>query len=181
YLAWLRSTVLENLSLTVMKRGFQRDSGESIVHVDEIKTSLGRTSIIDIDGFLFFYMLNHIHPYEIVNGVVEFQGVPEEVKTEQKDKDVEEKGVLAWLIPLNNKEISDKDLRFQDTLLLIEEPKGFKIDFIFEQSPYFKNTILTKTYHMIDEDEHILEKAIQTEIKWYPGKYLTHQILRKSQ
>ena len=53
------------------------------------KTSLGRTSIIDIDGFLFFYMLNHIHPYEIVNGVVEFQGVPEEVKTEQKDKDVE--------------------------------------------------------------------------------------------
>lgn len=46
----------------------------------------------------------------------------------------------------------------------IEEPKGFKTDFIFDQSPYFKNTILTKTYHMIDEDEHILEKAIQYDL-----------------
>ncbi|CAG7892951.1 unnamed protein product, partial [Brassica rapa] len=40
-----------------------------------------------------------------------------------------------------------------------EEPKE-NLEFIFDQSPHFKNTVLTKTYHMIDEDEHILEKAI---------------------
>ena len=42
----------------------------------------------------------------------------------------------------------------------IEEPKGFKLEFFFDQNPYFKNTLLTKAYHMIDEDEPILEKAI---------------------
>ena len=32
---------------------------------------------------------------------------------------------------------------------------------------------------MIDEDEPILEKAIGTEIEWYPGKCLTQKILKK--
>lgn len=42
----------------------------------------------------------------------------------------------------------------------IDDPKGFKLDFFFDPNPYFKNSVLTKTYHMIDEDEPILEKAI---------------------
>ena len=42
---------------------------------------------------------------------------------------------------------------------MLENPKGFKIDFFFDSNPYFKNAILTKTYHMIDEDEPILEKS----------------------
>jgi len=42
----------------------------------------------------------------------------------------------------------------------IDNPKGFKLDFFFDTNPYFKNSVLTKTYHMIDEDEPILEKAI---------------------
>lgn len=42
----------------------------------------------------------------------------------------------------------------------IENPKGFKLEFFFEENPFFKNKVLTKTYHMIDEDEPILEKAI---------------------
>ncbi|KAH0898331.1 hypothetical protein HID58_047899 [Brassica napus] len=108
YLAWLRSAVLENLSLTVMKRGSQRDSGESIFHLDEIKTSLGRTSIIDIDDFI------------------------SKNKTKGSDKDVEEKGVLdSWLLPLNNKEISDKDLRFQDTLLFMISSSYLLFDVFF--------------------------------------------------
>lgn len=43
----------------------------------------------------------------------------------------------------------------------IDDPKGFKLEFFFENNTYFKNTLLTKTYHMIDEDEPILEKAIR--------------------
>lgn len=42
----------------------------------------------------------------------------------------------------------------------IDNPKGFKLEFFFDTNPYFKNSVLTKTYHMIDEDEPILEKAI---------------------
>ena len=42
----------------------------------------------------------------------------------------------------------------------IDNPKGFKLEFFFETNPFFKNAVLTKTYHMIDEDEPILEKAI---------------------
>ncbi|KAL6184301.1 hypothetical protein ACLB2K_045704 [Fragaria x ananassa] len=61
----------------------------------------------------------------------------------------------------------------------IDEPKGFKLEFFFNANPYFKNSVLTKTYHMIDDDEPILEKAIGTEIDWYPGKSLTQKILKK--
>ncbi|KAF2537748.1 hypothetical protein F2Q68_00021898 [Brassica cretica] len=38
---------------------------------------------------------------------------------------------------------------------------------------------LTKAYHMIDEDEPLLEKAIGREIDWYPGKCSTQKILKK--
>ncbi|KAH0888857.1 hypothetical protein HID58_051286, partial [Brassica napus] len=36
-----------------------------------------------------------------------------------------------------------------------------------------------QAYHMIDEDEPLLEKAIGREIDWYPGKCLTQKILKK--
>ena len=42
----------------------------------------------------------------------------------------------------------------------IDDPKGFKLEFFFDTNSYFKNSVLTKTYHMIDDDEPILEKAI---------------------
>lgn len=42
----------------------------------------------------------------------------------------------------------------------IEDPKGFKLEFFFDTNPFFKNSVLTKTYHMVDEDDPILEKAI---------------------
>nr|ACR35392.1 unknown [Zea mays] len=61
----------------------------------------------------------------------------------------------------------------------IEDPKGFKLDFFFDTNPFIKNSVLTKTYHMVDEDDLILEKAIGTEIEWYPGKNLTQKILKK--
>ncbi|KAG4384838.1 hypothetical protein GLYMA_13G349200v4 [Glycine max] len=61
----------------------------------------------------------------------------------------------------------------------IDDPKGFKLDFYFDSNPYFKNSVLTKTYHMIDDDDPILEKAIGTEIEWHPGKCLTQKVLKK--
>ncbi|XVE70617.1 hypothetical protein DITRI_Ditri10aG0085800 [Diplodiscus trichospermus] len=129
--------------------------------------------------------------YDIVNGVVEPEGIPNEAAMDQgEDKAVEEKGVPDfWLTAMKNNEVLSDEITERDEGALkylkdikwyrIEEPKGFKLEFYFDTNPYFKSTVLTKTYHMIDEDEPILEKAIGTEIEWYPGKCLTQKLLKK--
>ncbi|GJM89591.1 hypothetical protein PR202_ga05799 [Eleusine coracana subsp. coracana] len=138
--------------------------------------------------------------YEIVNGVVEVEGVTkesaDEAPAEQKPADETpadqkaEKGVPDfWLNAMKNHEILAEEIQERDEEALkylkdikwyrITEPKGFKLEFYFDTNPFFKNSVLTKTYHMIDEDEPILEKAIGTEIEWYPGKCLTQKILKK--
>ena len=75
--------------------------------------------------------------------------------------------VLKWvyyaLLPLV--QISERDeeaLKYLKDIkwYRIDNPKGFKLEFFFDTNPFFKNTVLTKTYHMIDDDEPILEKAI---------------------
>lgn len=129
--------------------------------------------------------------YEIVNGVVEVEGVTNETtKEEGEEKAPEEKGVPNfWLTAMKTHEILEEVITENDEEALkylkdirwarIDNPKGFRLEFFFATNPYFKNEVLTKTYHMIDEDEPILEKAIGTEIEWYPGKCLTQKILQK--
>ncbi|XLR35114.1 hypothetical protein HN51_044424, partial [Arachis hypogaea] len=127
--------------------------------------------------------------FEIVNGVTEVEGIAEE-----KTADVEEnkeKGVPTfWLNAMKNNEVLAEEISERDEGALkflkdikwsrIDNPKGFKPEFYFDTNPYFTNTVLTKTNHMIDEDEPILEKAIGTEIQWHPGKCLMQKILKKS-
>ncbi|KAI3878335.1 hypothetical protein MKX03_021795, partial [Papaver bracteatum] len=130
--------------------------------------------------------------FDIVNGVVEVDGVTKEVEADKEaDKDAEvEKGVPNfWLNAMKTNEVLMEEITERDEGALkylkdikwcrIEEPKGFKLEFFFDTNPYFKNAVLTKTYHMIDDDEPILEKAIGTEIDWYPGKSLTQKVLKK--
>ncbi|URE47651.1 NAP domain containing protein [Musa troglodytarum] len=130
--------------------------------------------------------------YEIVNGVVEVEGIKDESPEESgsEDKASEEKGVPGfWLTAMKANEVLTEEIQERDEEALkylkdikwcrIEDPKGFKLEFFFNPNPFFKNTVLTKTYHMIDEDEPILEKAIGTEIEWFPGKCLTQKILKK--
>ncbi|KAL0337272.1 UNVERIFIED_CONTAM: Nucleosome assembly protein 1 [Sesamum calycinum] len=101
-----------------------------------------------------------------------------------------EKGVPDfWLTAMKNNEVLAEEISERDEGALkflkdikwsrIDNPKGFKLEFFFDTNTFFKNSVLTKTYHMIDEDEPILEKAIGTEIEWYPGKCLTQKILKK--
>ncbi|CAO2197877.1 unnamed protein product [Urochloa humidicola] len=126
--------------------------------------------------------------YEIVSGVVEVDGITksgDETPTEQKEKGVPD----FWLNAMKNNEILAEEIRKRDeealkylkniTWCRIDDPKGFKIEFSFDTNPLFKNSVLTKAYHMIDEEEPILEKAIGTEIEWYPGKCLTQKVLQK--
>ncbi|OMP00675.1 Nucleosome assembly protein (NAP) [Corchorus olitorius] len=63
-----------------------------------------------------------------------------------------------------------REIQGQRDELEEEQNKGFKLEFYFDINPYFKNTVLTKTYYMIDEDEPVLlEKAVGTKIEWFPG------------
>ncbi|GJM93366.1 hypothetical protein PR202_ga09915 [Eleusine coracana subsp. coracana] len=125
---------------------------------------------------------------EIVTGVDEVEGITQggdETLAEHKDKGVPD----FWLNAMKNNEILADEIQKRDEEALkyltdirwfrIVDPKGFKIEFSFNTNPFFKNSMLTKTYHMIDEDDPILEKAIGTEIEWYPGKCLTQKVLQK--
>ncbi|CAA3011587.1 nucleosome assembly 1 4 isoform X1 [Olea europaea subsp. europaea] len=140
-------------------------------------------------GFLLHYC-GKLQRYEIVNGVVEVEGVTESPMEQEDDKAKEAKGVPDfWLMAMKTNEILAEEISEPDEEALkylkdikwcrIDNPKGFKLEFFFDSNPFFKNSVLTKTYHMIDDDEPILEKAIGTEIEWHPGKCLTHKVLKK--
>ena len=61
-----------------------------------------------------------------------------------------------------------------------EDPKGFKLLFHFEQpNPFFENAVLTKTYHMVDDEDPILEFSEGTEIDWLAGKNLCVKVMRR--
>ncbi|GAB4842554.1 Nucleosome assembly protein 1.3 [Ancistrocladus abbreviatus] len=128
---------------------------------------------------------------KIVSGGVEVEGVTIDAVIEQGEDDApEEKGVPNfWLNAMKNNAVLAEEITERDEGALkylkdikwcrIDDPKGFKLEFFFDPNPYFRNTVLTKSYRMIDEDEQILEKAVGTEIDWYPGKCLTQKLLKK--
>ncbi|KAJ9511508.1 hypothetical protein QJQ45_029831 [Haematococcus lacustris] len=71
-------------------------------------------------------------------------------------------------------------------LLLQSEPlvedevlHGFKLKFLFDENPYFTNTVLEKAYHMLPEDDGVLEKAEGTKIEWKAGRDVTIKIMKK--
>ncbi|PNW79469.1 hypothetical protein CHLRE_09g416350v5 [Chlamydomonas reinhardtii] len=56
---------------------------------------------------------------------------------------------------------------------------GFKLRFLFDSNPYFTNEVLEKTYHMLPEDDGVLERAEGTKIEWNAGKDVTVKIMKK--
>lgn len=129
--------------------------------------------------------------FEIVNGITDVESKDEpENNTSTDENREEEKGVPEfWLTAMKTNEVLSVQITDRDEGALkylkdikwcrIDNPKGFKIDFYFDTNPFFKNSVLTKTYHMIDDNEPILERAIGTEIDWYPGKNLTQKLMKK--
>ncbi len=59
-----------------------------------------------------------------------------------------------------------------------DETTGFKLTFTFKENPYFTNTVLTKTYHLLDDGEPVLERSEGTEIDWKAGKNITVKVWR---
>ncbi|XP_077212587.1 nucleosome assembly protein 1;3-like [Tasmannia lanceolata] len=190
-LAGQHSDVLENLSPKVRKRVDvlrEIQSGH-----DELEAKFFEERAALEAKYQKLYAPLYTKRYEIVNGVVEAEGVTNEdeaTETPGEDNVTEEKGVPDfWLTAMKTNEVLAEEIEERDEGSLkylkdikwcrIDNPKGFKLEFFFDPNPYFKNSVLTKTYHMIDDDEPILEKAIGTEIEWLPGKSLTQKILKK--
>lgn len=184
-----RPDVLETLTPIVRKRveALQELQGQH----DEIEAKFFEERAALEAKYQKLYEPFYSKRYEIVNGVVEVEGVTNETTKEQgEEKAAEEKGVPNfWLTALKTHEVLEEVITESDEGALkylkdirwtrVDDPKGFKLEFFFDANPYFKNEVLTKIYHMIEEDEPILEKAIGTEIEWYPGKCLTQKILKK--
>ncbi|XP_015890654.3 nucleosome assembly protein 1;4 [Ziziphus jujuba] len=188
-LAGQHSDVLENLTPNVRKR--VEVLREIQTEHDDLEAKFFEERAALEAKYQKLYEPLYTKRFEIVNGVVEVDGVTNETTVNQEeDKASEEKGVPDfWLTAMKTNDVLAEEITERDEGALkylkdikwcrIDSPKGFKLEFFFDPNPYFKNSVLTKTYHMIDDDEPILEKAIGTEIEWYPGKILTQKLLKK--
>ncbi|XP_050380529.1 nucleosome assembly protein 1;4 [Argentina anserina] len=187
-LAGQHSDILETLSPTVRNRVDVLREMQS--QHDELEKKFFEERAALEAKYQKLYEPLYTKRYEIVNGVTEVEGVQVESAVDQGGNATKEKGVPDfWLTAMKTHEVLSEEISERDEGALkylkdikwyrIDEPKGFKLEFFFDANPYFKNSVLTKTYHMIDDDEPILEKAIGTEIEWYPGKSLTQKILKK--
>ncbi|KAH8939502.1 hypothetical protein BDL97_15G040100 [Sphagnum fallax] len=130
---------------------------------------------------------------EIVNGVLEVEpskNEAPELNAASEEVGEEEKGVPQfWVTAMKTNEILAMQITERDEAALkylkdikwnnLDDNKGFLLEFYFNSNPYFKNPMLSKTYHMIEDDEPILERAVGTEIEWIPGKNLTTKVLKK--
>ncbi|KAH7287257.1 hypothetical protein KP509_32G047400 [Ceratopteris richardii] len=131
--------------------------------------------------------------FDIVNGVVDVESPTpgsNEAPATGNTNATEEKGVPDfWLIAMKTNDILSDEITKRDEGPLkylkdirsfnLEGERGFKLEFYFAENPYFKNTVLTKVYHMAEDDDPILEKATGTKIEWYPGKNVTQKVLQK--
>ncbi|WJX24206.1 Nucleosome assembly protein 1 [Trifolium repens] len=185
-LAGQHSDVLESLSPVVRKRVevLREIQGEH----DELEAKFLEERAALEAKYQILYQPLYTKRFDIVNGVAEVEGVAKEATADTDE--AEEKGVPSfWLNAMKNNDVLSEEITERDEGALkflkdikwtrIEDPKGFKLEFFFDSNPYFSNLVLTKTYHMVDEDEPILEKAIGTEIQWLPGKCLTQKVLKK--
>ncbi|XP_057252079.1 nucleosome assembly protein 1;4 isoform X2 [Beta vulgaris subsp. vulgaris] len=189
HLAGEHSDILESLTPNVRKRveALREIQGQH----DDLEAKFFEERAALEAKYQKLYEPLYTKRYDIVNGVVEVEGITNETISEQgEEKAAEETGVPNfWVTAMKTNEVLAEEITERDEGALkylkdikwarIDDPKGFKLEFFFDTNPYFKNTVLSKTYHMIDEDEPILEKAIGTEIEWLPGKCLTQKILKK--
>ncbi|KAH7857340.1 hypothetical protein Vadar_011508 [Vaccinium darrowii] len=90
--------------------------------------------------------------YEVVNGVVEVEGVTTEAAMDEEDKEAEEKGVPSfWVTAMKTNEVLAEEISERDEEALkylknikwcrLDNPKGFKLEFFFDTNPFFKNSV----------------------------------------
>lgn len=119
------------------------------------------------------------------------------VSEENKVQEINEqdKGIPEfWLTAMKNlisiaEIITDRDedalKHLVDIRMSYLEKPGFRLDFEFEENPYFTNTLLTKTYYYQEEPgyggDFVYDHAEGTQIDWKDGKDLTVTVETKKQ
>eukprot|EP01048_Picozoa_sp_COSAG05_P013330 COSAG05_NODE_1410_length_4959_cov_12.965226_3_plen_290_part_00 len=94
-----------------------------------------------------------------------------------------------WLIAMSNCEVINEAIQGKDRpalealidieCVLLDDAMSFKLIFHFSRNIFFGNKQLSKTYHLVDDDEPILERATGTKIEWAAGKNLTVKTMKK--
>lgn len=124
---------------------------------------------------------------EVAKGKGEEFKEPEDANKETSDA----KGIPDfWVTALKNHDticeiIEERDeecLKFLTNIVAkdFEDPDtGFTLEFHFAENPFFTNTVLTKTYHLVDEEEIVLDKAEGCDIDWKSGQNLTVVMKKK--
>ncbi|CAJ2671833.1 unnamed protein product [Trifolium pratense] len=190
---------LDSLSLAVKRRVevLQKIQDEH----DELKEKFFEEKAALEAKYQVLYQPLYTKRYEIVNGIteVEAEGAANEtpadpevvaMATAADTAKSEEKGIPSfWLVAMKNNDILAKEITKHDEKALkfledikytkIAAPKGFKLEFFFHKNPFFSNSVLRKTYQVVNEDDPILENAIGTEIDWLDGKCLTAKKVMK--
>lgn len=117
------------------------------------------------------------------------EGEEKKVK-EEKEETEEEKNIVGvpefWLTALKHHEMLDSAINEKDEEALkylidithepVEEEQGsFTLKFHFKENPFFTNEVLTKTYHLEDDEgeDVVCESVDSTAIAWKEGKDLT--------
>ncbi|KAJ7520123.1 hypothetical protein O6H91_20G067600 [Diphasiastrum complanatum] len=176
---YLESLSPEGKARVAALKELQRNHDELEVKFNEEKTLLEAK-------YQKLYEPLYLKRTDIVSGAVDVEGT----KDEAAEVTSAAKGVPNfWLMALKTHELLAIQItqRDEEALKYLKDIKwskldslnGFQLDFYFNPNPYFKNTLLSKTYHMVDDDEPILERATGTVIEWYPGKNLTQKVLRR--
>ncbi|CAG8698128.1 7666_t:CDS:10, partial [Funneliformis caledonium] len=112
---------------------------------------------------------------EIIEGPV--KGIPEFWLTSMKN--------LITIEEIITERDEDALKHLIDIRMSYLEKPGFRLDFEFEENPYFTNTLLTKTYYYQEEPgyggDFVYDHAEGTPINWKEGKDLTVTVETKRQ
>lgn len=119
--------------------------------------------------------------------------VKEEGEEPEKTDESAPKGIPDfWLTAMKNHEMVDETIFQRDEPCLkylsdvrcknFDDPqKGFTLIFQFDENPFFTNAELTKSYHLAEDDEILIEKCEGCTIDWKSGQDLTVTIKKKKQ
>ncbi|KAL6192788.1 hypothetical protein ACLB2K_033874 [Fragaria x ananassa] len=134
--------------------------------------------------------------YDIVKGVAQAKTVSNDSKASINQGDITNRDVTApegkgipnfWRHALVNHELLDAEITSPDgrALMYLKEikcskiDKGFELEFFFNKNPYFKNSVLIKTYEYLDEDLTFVHKVTGSKIEWYPENCLISKLNEK--
>ncbi|CAJ2644760.1 unnamed protein product [Trifolium pratense] len=166
---------------------------------DELKEKFFEEKVALEAKYHVLYRPLYTKRYEIVNSITEVEGAANETPADAEvvamvttadTAKAEGKGIPSfWLVAMKNNDILAEEITKRDEQALkflkdikytrIDAPKGFKLEFFFDENPFFSNSVLTKTYQVVDEDDPILENAVGTEIDWHNEKCLTEKKIIK--